>query len=98
MFGQVLIGFAQPFCLTTPTRYSDQWFTDRGRISATAVASLANPLGGALGELIDPFWATKASEVRGMVLYIAIIVSAIYAAGQTVTSNHAQTNNFKSQQ
>ena len=41
-------GFAQPFVLSAPTRYSDLWFTDKGRVSATAVASLANPLGGAV--------------------------------------------------
>ncbi|EAS36208.3 cell surface receptor/MFS transporter [Coccidioides immitis RS] len=73
MFGQVLIGFAQPFVLTAPTRYSDAWFSDRGRTSATAVATLANPLGGALGQLIGPMWATKPSEIPNMVLYVAII-------------------------
>ncbi|KAL1651940.1 hypothetical protein SLS58_000063 [Diplodia intermedia] len=73
MFGQILIGLAQPFVLAAPTRYSDLWFTERGRISATALASLANPFGGALGQLIDPFWATKPSEVPNMVLYTAII-------------------------
>lgn len=75
MFGQILIGLAQPFCLSAPTRYSDLWFSDQGRTSATAVATLANPLGAALGELIDSFWATKPSEVPNMVLYISIIVS-----------------------
>ncbi|EOD50176.1 putative cell surface receptor mfs transporter protein [Neofusicoccum parvum UCRNP2] len=73
MFGQILIGLAQPFVLAAPTRYSDLWFTERGRISATALASLANPFGGALGQLIDPFWATKPSEVPNMVLYTAIL-------------------------
>ncbi len=48
MLGQIIIGFAQPFVLTAPTRYSDQWFTSEGRISATALASLANPFGGAV--------------------------------------------------
>ncbi|KAF2434477.1 MFS general substrate transporter [Tothia fuscella] len=75
MFGQILIGLAQPFVLTAPTRYSDLWFTDRGRISATAVASLANPLGGALGQLIGPLWATSREKVPDMVLYTAIIAS-----------------------
>ena len=70
MFGQILIGLAQPFCLSAPTRYSDLWFSDQGRTSATAVATLANPLGAALGQLIDSFWATKPSEVPDMVLYI----------------------------
>ncbi|KAI9933012.1 hypothetical protein ASPWEDRAFT_101795 [Aspergillus wentii DTO 134E9] len=75
MFGQILTGFAQPFCLSAPTRYSDQWFSDRGRISATAVTTLANPLGAALGQLIDSAWATKPSEVPNMVLYISIIAT-----------------------
>lgn len=75
VFGQILIGFAQPFLLCAPTRYSDLWFTDKGRISATAVMSLANPFGGALGQLIDPFWATKPSEIPNMVLYISVISS-----------------------
>ncbi|CAL5874713.1 uncharacterized protein PFLUO_LOCUS9014 [Penicillium psychrofluorescens] len=75
MFGQILIGLAQPFCLCAPTRYSDLWFSDRGRTSATALASLANPLGAALGQLIDSAWATKPSEIPNMVLYISVISS-----------------------
>ncbi|KAI9798526.1 MAG: hypothetical protein M1825_005331 [Sarcosagium campestre] len=75
MFGQILTGLAQPFVLAAPTRYSDLWFTAQGRISATAVASLANPFGGALGQLIDPFWAVNASDIPNMVLYIAIIAT-----------------------
>lgn len=73
MFGQILIGLAQPFVLSAPTRYSDIWFTPSGRVSATAIASLANPFGGALGQLINPFLATKASDIPNMVLYVAII-------------------------
>jgi len=73
MFGQILTGLAQPFVLSAPTRYSDLWFTPAGRVSATAIASLANPFGGALGQLINPFLATKASEIPNMTLYVAII-------------------------
>ncbi|KAG0648666.1 Peramine biosynthesis cluster [Hyphodiscus hymeniophilus] len=75
MFGQILCGFAQPFVLAAPTRYSDLWFTNRGRVAATAIMSLANPFGGALAQLIDPFWANAASDIPNMVLYIAIISS-----------------------
>lgn len=53
MFGQLLTGFAQPFVLAAPTRYSDLWFTESGRVSATALASLANPFGAAVG-IIHP--------------------------------------------
>ncbi|KAL4921739.1 major facilitator superfamily domain-containing protein [Aspergillus aurantiobrunneus] len=75
MFGQILIGLAQPFCLSAPTRYSDLWFSDRGRTSATAVATLANPLGAALGQLINSFWATKPNEIPDMVLYISVMAT-----------------------
>ena len=76
-FGQILIGLAQPFVLAAPTRYSDLWFTDHGRVAATAIMSLANPFGGALGQLINPFWAENASDIPNMILWITIIVSAV---------------------
>lgn len=53
MFGQILIGLAQPLALCAPTRYSDLWFTPAGRVSATAVASLANPFGGAVSDVLS---------------------------------------------
>lgn len=74
MFGQILIGFAQPFVLAAPTRYSDLWFTNRGRVAATALTSLANPFGAAVGQLVIPFWVYQPSDVPNMVLYLAIIV------------------------
>ncbi|TKX24197.1 MFS transporter-like protein 58 [Elsinoe australis] len=73
IFGQVIIGLAQPFVLASPTRYSDAWFSSTGRVSATAIASLANPLGGALGQLIGPSWTTKPSQIPSLILYVGII-------------------------
>jgi MFS transporter, FLVCR family, MFS-domain-containing protein 7 len=73
MFGQIIIGFAQPFVLAAPTRYSNLWFSDQGRVTATALASLANPLGGALGQLVSPIWASNQSDIPNMVLYTAIL-------------------------
>ena len=78
LFGQILTGLAQPFVLSAPTRYSDLWFTGNGRVAATAVMSLANPFGGALAQLIDPFWVNDKKDVPNMVLYISIIVSYIF--------------------
>ncbi|KAI1211307.1 MFS general substrate transporter [Annulohypoxylon truncatum] len=75
MFGQILTGLAQPFVLSAPTRYSDMWFTDRGRVAATALASLANPFGAALGQLVVPFMVTGPGDVSDAVLYVAIISS-----------------------
>jgi FLVCR family MFS transporter 7 len=74
MFGQILTGLAQPFVLSAPTRYSDLWFTGRGRVAATAVSTLANPFGGALAQLIDPFWCSDPSQIPDMILWISIMV------------------------
>jgi fucose permease len=75
MVGQLIIGFAQPFVLSAPTSYSNLWFSPAGRTTATAVTSLANPFGAALGQLISPFWATKPSHIPNTLLYVAIISS-----------------------
>lgn len=77
MTGQILIGLAQPFVLAAPTHFSNLWFSPQGRCSATAVASLANPFGGALGQLVDPFLATKPSDIPTMTLYVAVITTVI---------------------
>jgi hypothetical protein len=79
MAGEIVIGFAQPFILAAPTRYSDLWFTNRGRVAATALTSLANPFGAALGQLITPLWVSKPGDVSNMVLYVSIIVSHFMA-------------------
>ncbi|KAF5980520.1 hypothetical protein FCOIX_4776 [Fusarium coicis] len=73
MAGEIIIGFAQPFILAAPTRYSDLWFTNRGRVAATALTSLANPFGAAFGQLITPLMVKEAGDVSNMVLYISII-------------------------
>ncbi|KAM7207494.1 major facilitator superfamily domain containing protein [Naviculisporaceae sp. PSN 640] len=75
MFGQILTGLAQPFVLAAPARFSDIWFTDRGRVGATALTTLANPFGAALGQLINPFWVSQPGDVSKMVLYVSIISS-----------------------
>ncbi|KAI0396593.1 major facilitator superfamily domain-containing protein [Xylariaceae sp. FL0594] len=73
MAGQILIGLAQPFVLSAPTRYSDMWFSARGRVAATALPSLANPFGAAIGQLVVPAIATKASEVSLAVIVVTAI-------------------------
>lgn len=75
MGGTFVIGLAQPFVLGAPSAYSDLWFTPRGRLAATAVSSLANPFGSALGQLINPLWVHENGDISNMVLYVAIIVS-----------------------
>ena len=77
MFGQILIGLAQPFVLAAPTRYSDLWFSNRGRVAATAAMSLANPFGGAVAQLVGPEIAKNSKDIPFLVLIVAIVVSTI---------------------
>ncbi|KAJ6191720.1 major facilitator superfamily domain-containing protein [Bipolaris maydis] len=71
MAGQILTGLAQPFVLAAPTRYSDMWFTESGRVGATALASMANPLGGAVASLVNP----ELGSLPTTVLIVSIIAS-----------------------
>jgi len=75
MFGQLLIGFAQPFVLAAPTTYSNLWFSASGRTTATALASLSNPFGAALGQLVSPFWVSTPSDIPYSVLWVSIIAT-----------------------
>lgn len=75
MLGQLFTGLAQPFVLAAPTTYSDLWFSPQGRTTATAVASLANPFGAALGQLISPFWVSQPADIPNSILWVSIIAS-----------------------
>ncbi|KAK9465107.1 major facilitator superfamily domain-containing protein [Lipomyces arxii] len=77
MFGQILIGFGQPFCLNAPSYYTDMWFTSKSRISANALASLSNPLGGAIGQLVSPAFVVKTSDFPNMILWVSIIATVL---------------------
>lgn len=82
MFGQILIGFAQPFALSTPAYYTDLWFTSSSRVSANAIASLANPLGGAIAELVGPAMVTSEDPtVFPHQLNMFILATAILTTG-----------------
>lgn len=67
------MALAQPFVLAVSTRYTKLWFSDRSQISAIAAVSLANPLGGAIGQLVSPAIAAKAPGIPNLLLYTAII-------------------------
>ncbi|CAG9975526.1 unnamed protein product [Clonostachys byssicola] len=79
--GQALIGLSQSVVLSAPTRYSEVWFTSSGRVSATAIMSLASPAGAAIGQVVSPLWVQDPSGIGSMVLYVSIISSAVAVLG-----------------
>ena len=62
--GQTCTGLAQPVFQVLGPKYSELWFDYRGRTTATALISIANPLGAALGELISPLIDDVRQSVR----------------------------------
>jgi MFS transporter, FLVCR family, MFS-domain-containing protein 7 len=67
MAGQIISGAGQPFFLNVPTHYSDKWFSATSRVTATALMSLSNAVGAAVGQLVNPFLAPNASDIPNMV-------------------------------
>ncbi|KAF9519223.1 hypothetical protein BS47DRAFT_1375143 [Hydnum rufescens UP504] len=71
--GQLGVGLAQPVFQVLAPKYSELWFDLKSRTTATALISVANPFGGALGELISPL----IDNVRTSILILAIINSVL---------------------
>ncbi|KAJ7072374.1 major facilitator superfamily domain-containing protein [Mycena amicta] len=67
--GQVFSAIAQPIFQVIGPKYSETWFNLRGRVTATMVVAIANPVGGALGQLLSPIVGTT----RQSILILAII-------------------------
>ena len=80
MAGQIISGAGQPFFLNVPTHYSDKWFSATSRVSATALMSLANAIGAAVGELVNPVLAPTSNDIPNMVF-----LSAFYAENSCST-------------
>ncbi|KAL5586822.1 hypothetical protein FOBRF1_016692 [Fusarium oxysporum] len=78
---QALLGMSQSLVLSAPTRFSETWFTSKGRVTATAVMSLANPTGAAISSIVVPLWTNEPSDISSVVLYVAIISSAVAIPG-----------------
>ncbi|QRV79125.1 major facilitator superfamily transporter [Ceratobasidium sp. AG-Ba] len=71
LLGQIFTGFGQPWFQILGPKYSEVWFDLRGRTTATMIIAIANPIGGALSQLIAPAF----SSVRDSILVLAIITT-----------------------
>ncbi|KAJ7183203.1 major facilitator superfamily domain-containing protein, partial [Mycena filopes] len=76
LLGQIFASIAQPTFQILAPRYSETWFDLNTRTTATMVIAIANPIGGAVGQLISPL----AGTTRHSILLLAIISSAAVPA------------------
>lgn len=74
MVGQVLTACAQPFLLYAPTKLAALWFGPKERALCTMLASMGNPLGLAMAQLISTNVVTNLDR-------FTILVSVDDAAG-----------------
>ena len=72
--GQTLCAIAQPAILSCPTLLAETWFAENQRVVANTVASLANPVGIAIGTVLPPMLVSSAdgSDMRWMMLYFSL--------------------------
>jgi len=67
MLGQILTASAQPFLLYAPTKLANFWFGVKERAFCTMLASLGNPLGLAVAQLVSPYVVTDLSQFLHLV-------------------------------
>ncbi|KAG5647055.1 hypothetical protein DXG03_001425 [Asterophora parasitica] len=73
IIGQFFVAIAQPIFQIVGPKYSETWFNLNGRTTATMVAAIANPVGGAVGQLLSPL----VGDTRQSILVLGILSTAV---------------------
>ncbi|KAK2572381.1 Solute carrier family 49 member A3 [Acropora cervicornis] len=72
VIGQTLAALAQPFLLCAPTKLAGVWFGANERGTANMIASLSNPVGVMIANVLAPVFVTKKSNIPQMLKYFSI--------------------------
>nr|XP_046262143.1 solute carrier family 49 member A3 [Scatophagus argus] len=72
MLGQTLGALAQPLIIFTPTKLAALWFPDHQRATANMIASMSNPLGILLANIISPMIAETSAQIPTLLIAYAI--------------------------
>ncbi|XP_035504994.1 solute carrier family 49 member A3 [Scophthalmus maximus] len=72
MLGQTLGAVAQPLIIFTPTKLAALWFPEHQRATANTIASMSNPLGILLANIVSPTMARTADQIPVLLLAYAI--------------------------
>ena len=72
LIGQILTACAQPFLLYSPTKLAAFWFSPKERAFCTMLASLGNPVGLGLAQLISSNVVTETSRLRILVSLVCL--------------------------
>lgn len=72
MFGQTLTALAQPLIIFAPTKMAALWFPEHQRATANTIASMSNPLGILLANIISPMIVRTSAQIPTLLLCYAI--------------------------
>ncbi|XP_061643715.1 solute carrier family 49 member A3 isoform X2 [Phyllopteryx taeniolatus] len=70
MLGQTMAAVAQPLVIFTPTKMAALWFPDHQRATANMMASMANPLGILVANVVSPAIARTSDRIPMLVSYL----------------------------
>lgn len=74
--GSTCIGIAQSIFQIVPPSFAERWFQDRTTV--IMLSAVANPFGGAIGDVLAPALVSQPSDIGFLLLVIAIISTAVF--------------------
>lgn len=77
MIGQAIGALAQPLVIFAPTKLAALWFPEYQRATANMIASMSNPLGMLLANILSPILAKRFDQLPFLLLVYAIPASII---------------------
>ncbi|XP_072251251.1 solute carrier family 49 member A3 [Leuresthes tenuis] len=92
MVGQTLGALAQPLIIFTPTKLAALWFPDSQRATANTIASMSNPLGILLANILSPMIVRTSEHIPLLLLIYAVPACFIcFLATVGIRSNEPPT-------
>ena len=81
VIGQIFSALAGPFFMNLPAEFAGRWFAPEQRDIATAICSMANPLGSAVGSLLPSLFVIDGSSQQ---FFLLLTVEAAFTTLTTV--------------
>lgn len=78
ILGQFLSAISQPIFQVLGPKYSETWFDLQGRTTATMVIAVANPVGGAIGQLLSPLVGTARQSILVLAIISTVVTPALF--------------------
>eukprot|EP00742_Colponemidia_sp_Colp-10_P009500 GILJ01010361.1.p1 GENE.GILJ01010361.1~~GILJ01010361.1.p1 ORF type:complete len:434 (+),score=19.73 GILJ01010361.1:35-1336(+) len=77
LVGQTVVSMAQPLMLNAPPAVADSWFTPHERSFATAIATLSNYAGWAIGFIVPPLVVSTSDSFSTLILGESVFASLV---------------------